>query len=88
MLRWLEVITLELLYTKANTCINKLLEMCGIDFFLNFGSVSEKNSDSVPNEFGSVRFKKCSTVQVESSQVMDLYSASSWNHLLCATVFP
>ena len=31
--------------------------MCGIDF-LNFGSVLEKNSDSVRNEFGSVRFAK------------------------------
>ena len=38
-----------------------ILGMCGIDFF-SFGSVSvrflKKNSDSVRNEFGSVRFAK------------------------------
>ena len=41
--------------------VEYLIGMCGIHFFkfrFGFGSVLEKNSDSVRNEFGSVRFAK------------------------------
>ena len=32
--------------------------MCRIDFLSWFGFIFEKNSDSVRNEFGSIRFEK------------------------------
>ena len=45
----------------VNSHIMLMLGMCGIDFF---SSVLKKNLDSVRNEFGSVRFKKSSSVEI------------------------
>ena len=67
MLRWLEVITLELLYTKANTCINKLLEMCGIDFFKI--SVRFRKKTRIQFQMSLVRFGSKNAVRFKSSQV-------------------
>jgi len=55
----------DLLYThitnlQSSTLTISIFGMCGIEFFLHwfgFGSVSEKNSDPVRNEFGSTQFQ-------------------------------
>jgi len=47
--------------------------MCGIDFFISVRFL-KKNSDSVRNEFGLVRFKKCSSVQI---LIVIYYSSNS-----------
>ena len=53
--------------------VRNRIEMCGIDF-LNFGSVFEKNSDSVQNEFGSVRFQE---TRFGSDIIVTYYSCNS-----------
>ena len=55
---------------------NCLLGICRIDFFLfwiSIGSVFEKKSDSVWNEFASVWFQKCG-----SDIIVIYYSCNSW----------
>ena len=50
-------------FSFATLPINSLSRPNSVNI-VNIGSVFEKNSDSVRNEFGSVRFKKRSLVQI------------------------